>query len=402
MKTLRTLIPIVMAGALLGCDSSEQSKIQLPDPGATADPVVEVDTLRVARGETNAPLIITGTSRAARAADLAPAMTARIERILVSEGDRVKRGQPLVRLDARTAKLGATQAAAAATAAKAQADQLEADHKRLAPLAERGSIPRSRLDQLDSQRDAAQAQARAAAAAADAAARVAENAVLRAPFAGLVADVPVEVGEMSSMAPGAKLVRLVDLSSVEVTVPLPERDLGRVALGDQVIARFPSLSREAEGEIVHIGFEIDANTRTAEVVARMPNPDESLRAGLFTQISIAPSSSRDAIVIPKTAVAGPAGSRYVYVVTGDTVARRPVRTAEFNRSHEEIIDGLSDGDVIVTDQIGRLSEGARVSARSDSERASAPALDTASNPSASVAETGTATEIGTPSEEKSQ
>ncbi|GAB4519620.1 MAG: hypothetical protein Tsb0020_38220 [Haliangiales bacterium] len=239
---------------------------------------------------------------------------------------------------------------------------------------------------------------------------MAENAVLRAPFAGLVADVPVEVGEMSSMAPGAKLVRLVDLSSVEITVPLPERDLSRVAIGDQVTARFPSLSREAEGEIVHIGFEIDANTRTAEVVARIPNPDESLRAGLFTQISIAPSSSRDAIIIPKTAVAGPAGGRYVYVVTGDTVTRRPVRTVEFNRSHEEVIDGLSDGDVIVTDHIGRLSEGARVSARSDSEQASAPALGTAGEPGPSVAETetktGTKTEtktgINAPSEERPQ
>ncbi|WP_199350973.1 efflux RND transporter periplasmic adaptor subunit [Haliangium ochraceum] len=372
MRTTKTLIPILLMGLMAGCGGEDKDKISLPqgESAAQSKPAVEVETLRVQRTETSAPLVASGTSRAVRAANLAPALSGRIERILVEEGDLVKAGQPLVRLDADTVSLSATQARAAAAAAKAQADQLQADFERLTPLAERGSIPSSRVDQLAAQRTAAKSQAQAATAAADAAARMAQNAVLRAPFAGRVVEVPVEVGEMPSMAPGAKLVRLIDLTSVEVTVPLHERDLGRVQVGDTVVATFPSLSREVEGTIVQVGYEINSATRTAEVVARFANPDESLRAGLFTEIAIQPSSSRSAMVVPKASVGGTADERFVYVVEGDTATRRLVRVSSFDRDHYEVSEGLADGELIVAKNIGRLSDGMPVTL--NAEKAAAP------------------------------
>jgi RND family efflux transporter MFP subunit len=362
MKHIYSLVLLILTGSLLACNDAQQ-KFTLPEASAaTGSPAaIEVETIRVHKQETSIPLKATGTSRAVREADLAPSMTARIERILVAEGDQVKAGQPLLHLDATTAQLNAAQARASAAAAKAQADQIVSDYRRLAPLAERGSIPNSRIEQLESQKVAALAQVRAAEAAAAAAERVSVNATLQAPFAGRIVSIPVEVGEMASMAPATILMRILDLSSVDVSVRVHERDLDRLAIGNQATATFPSLSKEVQGEVVRIGFEVDSATRTAEVVVRIPNENDALRSGLFTQITIVPSKMRSAIIVPRTALAGSGDRAFCYVLNDGKVARRQVRSAVFDRERFEVVEGLTDGEVLVSRGIERLSDGAKVS-----------------------------------------
>jgi RND family efflux transporter MFP subunit len=237
---------------LAACGEDGAKKISLQPPVAAADSTAAaaapapVETIVAAAGEVAAAVNATGTSQPIRKADLAPAMSGRIEKIYVREGQHVAAGQILVALDGRTAQLGAEQARQAAAASAAQADQLDADHRRLEPLAQRGSVAASRLEQLDSQRRAARAQARAAQSAADAASRAAQNAILRAPFPGTIADLPHEVGELASTS---TLARLVDLSELEIHVRVAARDLGRIAAADAVTAAFPQLGVTARGAV---------------------------------------------------------------------------------------------------------------------------------------------------------
>jgi len=351
---------VVLAALLLAaCSKDDAKKIALPPeaaPPAAAAPA-RVETIVAAAADVAAPVHATGTSQPIRKADLAPAMSARIEKIYVREGQRVAAGQLLVALDGRTAQLSAEQARQAAAASAAQADQLEADYKRLEPLAERGSIAASRLEQLDSQRKAARAQARAAHSAANAASRAADNAILRAPFAGTIVDLPHEVGELASMSP---LARLVDLSQLEIHVRVAARELGRISLGDPAAAAFPQLGVTAQGSISSIGFEVDPTTSTAEVVAVIPNPDGKLRGGLFTELRIAPSARQRAILVPKTAILGAGPQANVFVVTGGKALRRAVEIAPFDDARVEIVKGIEDQTVLVAAQLDRVNDGAPV------------------------------------------
>lgn len=343
---------------LAACGNGDAKKVSLSPPPTTALPVTptRVETIVATTSDVAAPVHATGTSQPIRKADLAPAMSARIEKIYVKEGQTVRAGQILIALDGRTAQLGAQQARSTAAASTAQADQLDADYKRLEPLAERGSIAASRLEQLASQRTAARAQARAAHSAADAASRAASNAVLRAPFAGTIVDLPHEVGELAT----DELARLVDLSQLEIRVRVPARDLGRIAIADTVTASFPQLGVTAQGTISRIGFEVDPTTSTAEVIAVIPNQGGTLRGGLFAELQIAPSSKRKAIVVPKTAVAGAANEASVFTVVGGKAARRLVETAPFDDAHVEIVKGITDRTVLVATQLDRVSDGSAV------------------------------------------
>lgn len=345
---------------LAACGKDEPPKLSLPPASPTAPAAAapaRVETLVATAAELAAPVHATGTSQPLRKADLAPAMNGRIEKLYVREGDRVRAGQLLAAIDGRTAQLGAEQARAAAAASTAQADQLDADYQRLEPLARRGSIAASRLEQLESQRRAARAQARAAQSAAAAADRAATNAILRAPFAGTIADLPREVGELAA---GGPLVRLVDLSQIEVHVRVAARDLGRIAAADAVRATFPQLGLTAEGAVSRIGFEVDPTTSTAEVVAVIPNPGGALRGGLFAELQIAPAQKRRAVVVPRSAIAGAGAQAAVFAVVDGKAVRRPVEVAPFDDARVELVKGIAGGTVIVAAQLDRLTDGAPV------------------------------------------
>ena len=344
------------------CNQSEAGKVSLPATASTptTPPAARVETVVATAAEIAAPVHATGTTRPIRAADLAPAMTARIEKIYVREGQQVRAGQVLVALDGRAAALGAEQARASAAAASAHAEQLDADYRRLEPLAARGSIAASRLEQLASQRTAARAQAKAADRAAAAAGRAATNATVHAPFAGTIVDLPHEVGELASMTP---IARLVDLSRVEVHVRVAARDLARIAVGDPITARFPQVDLTARGTIATIGLELDPTTSTAEVVAIIDNADRAVRGGLFAELAIDPARRRTAIVVPRTAVLGTGAQTAVYAIEGGKAVRRAVEVAPFDDTRVEITSGLTGATTVVAGQLDRVRDGAPVDAQ---------------------------------------
>tara|TARA_R110002096_G_scaffold434832_5_gene658286 strand:+ start:95645 stop:96757 length:1113 start_codon:yes stop_codon:yes gene_type:complete len=338
----------------------DEGQAKLPSAGTdrSADVpllVVSPETIRIA-------IKATGTTQPIRAANLGPQATARIEELMVDEGDVVEKGQTLVRLDVQGARLQAAQAQAAAAAVKAQAQLAEADYQRLAPLAASGTISAQRGPQLKAQRDALASSAKAAEAAAAQARRGITNTTVRAPFAGTISSVFVEVGEIATMVPPKVLVRLVDISELEVRIQVNERDLGRIAKGDEVSVTFPSSGNRVTGTVTYISPEIQAHSRAAEVVTRITNVDRHLRAGLFAEIEIAPTTSRQAIVVPVESLGGTGESRFVYVVKGGVAHRISVQVLSLDAGRVEILSGLKDGERIVQSGLHKVTEGITVNA----------------------------------------
>lgn len=290
------LVSLIGVGAL-GCGGQEPaSPHEAPPPPAAAE-TAEAPREVTTAGETSAsdrtselaePVRIraTGTAEPIRAADLSPAMTALITAQPFDEGDAVRAGQAIVRLDARAARANVAQARAAARAARVQRTQAESDLARLGPLVERGALPDNQLVQLRNQREAAQAQAEAAAAAANAAAVVARNAVVRAPFDGVVVSLPKEVGEIATAVPPTVVARVVDLRTLQIRARVHERAFGHVEAGQPVTVRFPSLGHEVVGRVERVGREVDGSNRTFEVIVQVDNREGELPGGLFAEVEL--------------------------------------------------------------------------------------------------------------------
>lgn len=344
------------------CAEKAEKLTQLPAAdGKGAVPVaVRVSAATVTRQAIVRSVVANGTTEPARVADLGPQLTGRIGAMLVNEGDKVKAGQNLVRLDADEASLRVQQTAAGAAQAKAQYELAKAEYERLAPLLARGTITPQQLQRLEAQRDALKSATEAAHVAQSDAQRMQTNTTVRAPFAGVVSKVNMEVGEVATLMPPSVLVRLVDLSSVDVRVRVHERELSRIAIGDAVQASFSSSKQKAEGKVTFISPEIDPRTRNAEVVTRIPNPQGALRAGMFAEISIRPKTSEDSLVIPAGAVAGAGDNRYVFAIDNNTAKRIKVRIAPVDGQIVEVLEGVPVGTRVVAEGLGKLSDGVPV------------------------------------------
>lgn len=357
-----TMTKLLTFGVLLlfvACGSSDKQEEIKPEPNVEAQ-TVAVGLTAVQPEPVAIAVDVTGTTEAVRAANVAPQISARVQKVLVSEGEEVKAGQGLVHLDASDARLRASQAKSQAASSEVQAQQLASDYERLAPLATRGSIAPQRVDQLEAQRDAMKAAASAAKAAADQASRDVSQALVRAPFAGTVSSVLVEAGEMANRTPATTLVRLVDLSEIEIRIRVHEQDLARVKVGAPATVTIESIGETFDAKVSYVRPEIDVRNRTAEVVVRLPNKDRKILAGMFARVRIEPKEPRNALVVPREAVISAGDDRFVYQVESGVARRKAVRVQPVDEQRVEVLSGLHAGAQIVSSDVSRVSEGARV------------------------------------------
>jgi RND family efflux transporter MFP subunit len=348
--------------ALAACGERAEKLTQLPK-GEELDnksAAVSVQTAPALRMPVDRAVLATGTTEPVRSANLGPQMTARINSVLVHEGDEVKQGAPLVRLDVADAELRLRQSEASAASTQAQYALAASEYERLAPLAAQGTITAQNLTRLSGQRDALKAAADAANVASENAKQNLSYAQVKAPFAGVISRVHVEVGEVATMMPPMVLVRLVDLSSVDVRMRVHERDLARIQAGDPVSAHFSSTGERLAGSIAFISPEIDPQTRTAEVVTRIPNEQRTLRAGMFAEIEVRSRDRHEGIVIPASALIKNGDAQTAFVVTDGTLEKRDVKALPIDAAHAEVLDGIKEGEHVVSAEVTRLSAGLKV------------------------------------------
>jgi membrane fusion protein, multidrug efflux system len=359
---MRSAISLAILLGLSGCKQDTTKLTQLPaaETATQQGEAVSVEVVTVKRENVARAVLATGTTEPIRDANLSPQTAGRIAAINVKEGDKVKAGAILAKLDSTEAGLRVESSAANAANTQAQYELAKSEYERLAPLAQKGTVTAQQLQRLEGQRNALKAAADAAKVSQADADRTVNNTTLRAPFSGVISKVPAEVGEFATSVPVTVIARLVDLSSVDVRVPVHERELARIAVGNKVTAHFASINQSAEGMVTFISPEIDPKTRSAEVVTRIPNPNSTFRAGMYAEISIAPQGSQESLVVPKSAVGGAGENRYVFVVSADSVEQRKVRVSPVDADTMEVLEGLKLDEPIVEKAIGKLSNGVRV------------------------------------------
>jgi RND family efflux transporter MFP subunit len=284
----------------------------------------------------------------------------------VKVGDRVKAGDPIARLDPVDYDLRVQDARASLTRAQAEARQAEASYERIMRLYENKNASRADLD-------AARAASEAAAAAVSSALQKLELAQanrsyteLAAPADGAISDVPVEVNE--NVRPGQVVAVLSSGSRPEVTATVPEALIGQIREGDPVRVTLDALpGRDLAATITEVGVTATRSGAAFPVTARINDEVEDLRPGMAAEVRFTfdGDDGRERLLIPPSAVLEDRAGRFAFVLerTGDgfgTVHRREVTVGELSDAGLEILDGLADGEAVVTAGVSKVQDGLRV------------------------------------------
>jgi RND family efflux transporter MFP subunit len=330
--------------ALAGCGAKEEPA----KPAAEASAPVRLVT--AAPADASDTLVVSGTVRLKRETALSFNTPGRIAAILVREGDRVRAGQVLARLD--TTSLGANVSAAQAEVVRAQADVRRAED-----LFTKGWVTAPRVEQARASMAAAVARARAAGFDV-------QLAALVAPSAGVVLARPGEPGQIAQ--PGAPVLTLGELNQGFVLrLPLADRDAARVKPGQSAEVTIPALAGQPlAGVVSEVGARGDDGTGTFRIEVKLPG-DARLASGQIgrARLRLGTALPGAPIRVPATAVFGARadeGFVYVYEPGGRRVRSRLVALGPVGSDGVVITAGLSAGEQVVVTGADRLRDGQAV------------------------------------------
>lgn len=386
-----SLLSLGLAG---GCT---QAKTADERSGAVAADPIDVHAAGVKAVVRPTALVLDGTLLADEESRVTSIVSGRVVEVFVERGSKVEAGAPLVRLrdvdyklqaqaaraqlDQARAQLGMREGGSAPkpertpNVAGARADMQLANSElvRAQSLEASGVLSARELEQLRTQADAAKERYQAALNAAKAqiaavsaaktaleqAKTAADEGVVRAPFAGEIADRLVSLGEYVS--PQTALVQLVRVHPLRIELSVPQQHLRDVQPGQRVTLSVDALpDRAFEATVRYVSAAVDRNTRSLTVEAVVPNDDGMLRPGLFATARLQTGASQTVSELPAAAVRTAAGVSRVYVIEGGKIREQVVSIADRGADTVIVAEGLAAGDQVALDGFDRLGDGVAV------------------------------------------
>ncbi|MAD36181.1 MAG: efflux transporter periplasmic adaptor subunit [Tistrella sp.] len=320
-----------------------------PPQQPPAAPAMKVGVAKAGRGTAYDRLITFGTVEPVARIVLSPQSGGHVVAVLFREGEAVKQGQPLVRLDQRVAE--AELASARATAAL-DAQNLKRDEE----LGRRGTKSRADIDQ-----------SRAAVAASRAALEVKQTQLdlltLRAPIDGVAGTRKIEVG--SFLSPGEEALTVEDRSRLRVTFRVSEKLLPRLKTGLPVTLSSQSLGPDPiQGRVTLVDPSIEPDSRSILLRAELTQAEiggRPIHPGLFVNVDLLLDSREGAVLVPRPAVMSSLSGDYVYVADNGKAVRRPVTIgAEGDGGTVEIVTGLDAGTPVIVEGQFKVEDGMRI------------------------------------------
>jgi RND family efflux transporter MFP subunit len=337
-------------------------------PGGGFRPPMTVEVMKVTRGRISSTLTVVGNLIGAQTVDVAPRTGGRLTSISVQLGDQVRRGQAIARIEDREIVEQLNQAQASHQVAAATIRQREADLnlaktnvERSRNLFARQLLPKQTLDDAEARYTAAVAQVDVSnAQLAQSESRISElkinlsNTIVVSPVNGFVAKRNLDVGGFAGQ--NTPVVSVVDIASLRLVANIVEKDLKAVNVGDRALVGVDAFPGETfPGRVARLAPVMDPTTRTASMEVEVPNLQYRLKPGMYARVDLTIEDKDNALVVPKLALVDSEGSRGVYFPSEDNKAKfKPVKLGIENAERAEILEGLQEGDVIVSVGAGAL------------------------------------------------
>jgi RND family efflux transporter MFP subunit len=330
--------------------------------GQAAAPPVSV-TVEAARLDSLRDLLTaSGTVVPALAADwiiYAPE-AGRIVELPKGEGEAVQVGDLLVRFDLASVAQDLADRQADVARARAQADSATAEHAKQSSLFDRGLTARNTLETAATAQAAAEAALASATALLAATTTLAERAVVRARFAGVIAKRWHAVGDAVTATTNDPVLRVIDPTRVQVTVPVSGPDLVRIVPGQQAAVTPVGGGASQIAAVVMRPAAPDPGATTAEVRLSFSSPTTML-ADTPVQVEIVRDERPNVVAVPAASIGRADGLAWVMIAGADGVAhRRDVRVGLVTASLAEIVWGVKPGDLCIVRGLGDVSDGARI------------------------------------------
>lgn len=331
----------LLAAALGGCAGSDASK----NEAVEASVPLPVMVVPVNTTDIHASYKATANIVADADAPVLAKVRGEVVELLVEEGDRVRQGQVLARLDGDRLRLEMRRA-------KTEVEKASAEFERMKNLHERSLISTATVDDLQYRVDELNASY-------DLARLNYDYTAIRATIDGVVSSRDVKLG--SNIKIGQIAFRVTNTSKLVATLNIPQTDLHKFAAGDEAIVTVDAAPMQSfVASVARLSPTIDMTTGTFRATLYIDNTANELAPGMFGRFAIAYDVHNDALVIPAAAVVREDNESVVYVVENGAAVRRAIRTGIKTDGIIEVIDGLSAQESVVLSGQSQLRDGSRV------------------------------------------
>jgi membrane fusion protein, multidrug efflux system len=320
------------------------------------------DVARVTLHELRQTLALSGSLKAVSQAVVKARVAGEVREVLVREGEAVRAGQVLVRMDASEYQARFEQAKGALQAARAQLDIASKTRDNNHALLEKNFISKNAFDNAESQYAIAAANLATARGALDVAQKSLQDTVIRAPLAGFISSRTIQPGE--KVSPDNHLLEVVDLRQMELEAAVPALDIASIALGQDVQVKVEGMPEALTGTVVRLNPATQAGSRSILAYIRVANPQQTLRGGMFAEARLTLAKKSGVLSVPQAAVRSDGGLPMIYVIENGKLLQKPVtlgmRGEDERGSAVEIVSGLADGTQVVSTNLGNLRSGTPV------------------------------------------
>ncbi len=342
--------------------SQQQLAASAAQRKATQEAVVELaptDVTPARQRDLAQGLPVSGSLRAINSAVVKARVAGELQGLTVREGDTVKAGQVIARVDATESQARLRQAQQQADSARSQIDIAQRQYDSNKALVDQGFISKSALDTSLNNLQSAQANYKAAVASADVARKSLDDTVLRAPIGGVVSQRLAQPGERVGI--DGKVVEIVDLSRLELEATLSAADSMDVRVGQQAVLQIEGSARPIAARVARINPSAQAGSRSVLAYLAIDN-GQGLRQGLFAQGTLA-TAQASALAVPLSAVRTDKPQPYLQLVEGNRVVHRTVQTGARGNADGQLlvaVQGIAPGALVILGNVGPLREGTAV------------------------------------------
>lgn len=359
---MRTAVSLGLSGllglaALAGCKKPAPSAA--PElTAAKSEAKVHVEAVPIVEQAMPELLTLTGQLRASQESDVAADANGKVAATLVERGQRVKQGETLAILDARGASITASAAAAQSNLAQAQLEQAKKECDRVESLFKTGAISQAEYDRTTSQCKTTQFSVAAAQAQQQNAQKIVGDAVIRAPFSGVVGERFVNVGQY--VQPQTRVISLYAPDPLRLELTVPEANVGAIKPEMPVSFTVASYGERAfTGSVKFISPNVRVATRDLVIEALVPNAGLELRPGMFA-VARLPVGEKKLPVVPVTSVKTDEATSRVWVVVEKRIQERVVQLGGDREGKIAIVSGVKAGEQVVVQPGQDVRDGAVV------------------------------------------